>query len=64
MGHRHDLDYSRYSLLHKILGGLAAAGKGIPLKWIMAMQKRRLLKTERAGGHGGITVITSRITSM
>ena len=51
MGHRHDLDYSRYSLLHKIfVGGLAAAGKGIPLKWIMAMQKKAALKDRKSRG--------------
>ena len=51
MGHRHDLDYSRYSLLHKIfIGGLATAGKLIPLKWIISMQKWAALKDRKSKG--------------
>lgn len=51
MGHRHDLDYSRYSLLHKIfVGGLATAGKLIPLKWIISMQKWAALKDRKSKG--------------
>ena len=51
MGHRHDLDYSKYSLMHKIfVGGLATAGKLIPLKAIFAMQKAIALKDRYSKG--------------
>ena len=51
MGHRHDLDYSKYSLMHKIfVGGLATAGKLIPMKVIFAMQKAIALKDRHSKG--------------
>ena len=40
MGHRHDLDYTKYSLMYKVfVGGLATIGKFIPMKAIFFMQK-------------------------
>ena len=52
MGHRHDLDYSKYSLMHKIfVGGLATAGKLIPMKAIFAMQKAIALKDRHSKGN-------------
>jgi lipopolysaccharide cholinephosphotransferase len=51
MGHRHDLDYSKYSLMHKIfVGGLATAGKLIPMKAIFAIQKAIALKDRYSKG--------------
>lgn len=53
MGHRYRLDYHKYSLAQKVaVGGLAAVGRLIPLKWIMAWQrffarKDRKKKTKR-----------------
>lgn len=39
MGHRYRLDYSKYSLLHKVfVGGLASLGRLIPMKAIFAAQ--------------------------
>lgn len=39
MGHRYQLDYSKYSFLHKLaVGGLASVGKLIPMKVMFNMQ--------------------------
>ena len=51
MGHRHDLDYSKYSLMYKIfVGGLATVGKLIPMKVIFAIQKAIALKDKNSKG--------------
>ena len=47
MGHRYRLDYGKYSLPQKLMVGvMAAVGRLIPLKWIMALQ-RRMAKKDR-----------------
>lgn len=41
MGHRYQLDFSKYSLCHKIfVGFLAAVGKLIPLQFLFRMQEK------------------------
>lgn len=48
MGHRYRLDYSKYSLFHKLaVGGLATAGKMVPMKAIFKMQRMVALKDKR-----------------
>ncbi len=48
MGHRHHLDYSKYSLFHKLaVGGLAAVGKVVPLKLIFRLQHLVAVKDRR-----------------
>ena len=45
MGHRYHLDYSKYSLFHKLaVGGGSAVGKLIPMKLIFRMQHAAALK--------------------
>lgn len=40
MGHRYQLDYSKYSLMQKLaVGGLAGVGRLIPMKWIVTLQR-------------------------
>lgn len=40
MGHRYQLDYSKYSLVQKLaVGGLAGVGRLIPMKWIVKLQR-------------------------
>lgn len=47
MGHRYRLDYGKYSLPQKLMVGvMAAVGRLIPLKWIMALQ-RKMAKKDR-----------------
>ena len=49
MGHRYRLDYSKYSLFHKLaVGGLAAVGRAVPMKAIFRMQHAAALK-DRSG---------------
>ena len=51
MGHRYKLDFGKYSLIHKIfVGGLAAAGRLVPMKLIFAMQKAAALKDRHSKG--------------
>lgn len=51
MGHRYELDFSKYSPLHKLfVGGLAAFGRLIPMKAIFAMQKAVALKDRKSKG--------------
>lgn len=51
MGHRHDLDYTKYSLMYKVfVGGLATIGKFIPMKAIFFMQKAIALKDRHSKG--------------
>ena len=51
MGHRHDLDYTKYSLMYKVfVGGLATIGKFIPMKAIFFMQKAIALKDKHSKG--------------
>ena len=51
MGHRHDLDYTKYSLMYKVfVGGLATRGKFIPMKAIFVMQKAIALKDKHSKG--------------
>lgn len=41
MGHRRHLDYSKYSLFHKLaVGSLATVGKAVPLKWLFYIQHK------------------------
>ncbi|MCI8578149.1 MAG: LicD family protein [Lachnospiraceae bacterium] len=48
MGHRLRLDYSKYSLFHKVaVGGLAAVGRLVPLKLLFRLQKLVALKDRR-----------------
>lgn len=48
MGHRYRLDYSKYSLFHKLaVGGLATAGKLVPMKALFTMQRIVALKDKR-----------------
>lgn len=48
MGHRYHLDYSKYSLFHKLaVGGLATAGKCIPMKALYCMQHMIAIKDKR-----------------
>jgi len=48
MGHRYQLDYSKYSLFHKLaVGSLATVGRLVPMKAIFAMQKAVALKDRR-----------------
>ena len=51
MGHRYELDFGKYSLMHKIfVGGLAGAGRFIPMKAIFAMQRAAALKDRHSRG--------------
>lgn len=48
MGHRYRLDYSKYSLFHKLaVGGLATVGKAVPMKALFAMQRGVALKDKK-----------------
>lgn len=48
MGHRYHLDYSKYSLFHKLaVGGLANVGRFVPMKLLFAMQRAAALKDKR-----------------
>lgn len=52
MGHRYELDFGKYSLMHKIfVGGLAGAGRFIPMKAIFAMQRAAALKDRHSRGN-------------
>lgn len=49
MGHRYRLDYSGYSFLHKVfVKVLATAGKAIPLRHLIAFQKKLALKDKNS----------------
>lgn len=51
MGHRDCLDFGKYRLVHKIfVGGLAGAGRLIPMKAIFAMQRALALKDRHSRG--------------
>ena len=48
MGHRYRLDYSKYSLFHKLaVGGLATVGRAVPMKAIFWLQRRAAVKDRR-----------------
>lgn len=48
MGHRYHLDYSKYSLFHKLaVGGLANAGRLVPMKLLFKLQKLAAVKDRR-----------------
>lgn len=48
MGHRYHLDYGKYSLFHRLaVGGLAAVGRLVPMKWLFAFQRTVSLKDKR-----------------
>lgn len=48
MGHRYHLDYSKYSLFHKLaVGGLANVGRFVPMKLLFGMQRTVALKDKR-----------------
>lgn len=48
MGHRYKLDYGKYSLFHKLaVGGLASAGRFVPMKAIFTMQRIVALKDKK-----------------
>ncbi|MCC8126316.1 MAG: LicD family protein [Clostridiales bacterium] len=45
MGHRYRLDYSKYSLFHKLaIGGLAGIGRLVPMKVLFRLQRAVALK--------------------
>jgi lipopolysaccharide cholinephosphotransferase len=51
MGHRYQLDFDKYSPLYKLfVGGLASAGRLIPMKAIFAMQRAAALKDRKSRG--------------
>lgn len=48
MGHRYHLDFSKYSMFHKLaVGGLSAAGRLVPLKFLFWLQRTVALKDQR-----------------
>lgn len=48
MGHRYHLDYSKYSLFHKLaVGSLATVGKCVPMKALFALQRAVALKDKK-----------------
>lgn len=48
MGHRYHLDYSKYSLFHKLaVGGLANVGRLVPMKLLFKLQKLAAVKDRR-----------------
>lgn len=48
MGHRYHLDYSKYSLFHKLaVGSLATAGRLVPMKVLFALQRAVALKDQK-----------------
>lgn len=52
MGHRYELDFSKYSPLYKLfVGGLAAVGRLVPMKLIFRMQHMIALKDRRSKGN-------------
>lgn len=52
MGHRYELDFSKYSLVHKLfVGVLAGVGRLIPLKTICALQRWAALKDRKSKGN-------------
>lgn len=51
MGHRNELDFKKYSLVNRIfVGGLAAAGRVLPMKAIFSMQRILALKDRKSKG--------------
>lgn len=49
MGHRYHLDYSKYSLFHKLaVGTLANAGRFVPMKLLFRLQRAVAVKDKRA----------------
>lgn len=51
MGHRNELDFKKYSLVNRIfVGGLAAAGRVLPMKAIFSMQRVLALKDRKSKG--------------
>lgn len=52
MGHRYKLDYSKYSLLHKVfVGTLATAGRLVPLRVLCRLQRLVALKDRNSKGN-------------
>ena len=52
MGHRYELDFSKYSLAHKLFVGiLSGVGRLIPLRTICALQKWAALKDRKSKGN-------------
>lgn len=52
MGHRYELDFSKYSLAHKLfVGVLSGVGRLIPLRTICALQKWAALKDRKSKGN-------------
>ena len=48
MGHRYHLDFSKYSMFHKLaVGGLSAAGRLVPLKFLFWLQRAAALKDQK-----------------
>ncbi len=48
MGHRYQLDYKKYSLPQKVMvGGLAATGRMIPMKWLIKLQRICAIKDKK-----------------
>lgn len=51
MGHRYELDLRKYSLMNRIfVGGLATAGRMIPMKAIFSVQRALALKDRKSKG--------------
>lgn len=52
MGHRYHLDFKKYSPIHKLLvGGLAAVGRVIPMKFLFSLQRALAVKDRRSKGN-------------
>ena len=52
MGHRYGLDFSKYSLIHKLfVGGLAGFGRLVPLRAIFTLQRLAALKDRKSKGN-------------
>lgn len=48
MGHRYSLDYSKYSLFHKLaVGGMSAVGRWVPMKLLIWLQHKAALKDRK-----------------
>jgi lipopolysaccharide cholinephosphotransferase len=48
MGHRYELDYSKYSLFHKLaVGGMSTVGRRIPMRILFRLQRMVALKDRK-----------------
>ena len=52
MGHRYNLDFKKYSPLHKLfVSGLASVGRLLPMKMLFAVQKALAVKDRKSRGN-------------